>query len=60
MPARRPHPVRAVPVEEDDDRGGGTNARIASALPAGTYHIVAQPFGDYTSHGAYTLTTQTP
>jgi hypothetical protein len=47
-------------VEEDDDRGGGTNARIASALPAGTYHIVAQPFGDYTSHGAYTLTTQTP
>ena len=44
-------------VDQDDDSGGGTNARITRNVPAGTYYIVAKPFGDYTSHGAYTLIT---
>jgi len=42
-------------VEEDDDGGGNTNARITIPLAAGTYYVVAKPFGDYLSHGAYTL-----
>jgi hypothetical protein len=46
-------------IDEDDDSGGGTNARIARNLPAGAYFIVVEPFGDYTSHGAYTLSTKT-
>jgi hypothetical protein len=46
-------------IDEDDDSGGGTNARIARNLPAGAYTIVVEPFGDYTSHGAYTLITKT-
>jgi len=46
-------------VEDDDDDGGGTNARITRALPAGTYYVVAKPFGDYLAHGAYTLTAAT-
>ena len=46
-------------VDQDDDSGGGTNARITRNVPAGTYYIVAKPFGDYTSHGAYTLITKT-
>jgi Bacterial pre-peptidase C-terminal domain len=45
-------------IAEDDDSGGNTNARITTALSAGTYTIVAKPFGDYTSHGKYTLTTK--
>ncbi len=45
-------------LAEDDDSGGNTNARITPSLPAGTYTIVAKPFGDYTSHGKYTLTTK--
>jgi hypothetical protein len=45
-------------VDEDDDSGGGTNSRITRNVPAGTYYIVAKPFGDYTSHGAYTLIIQ--
>ena len=45
-------------VDEDDDSGGGTNSRITRNVSAGTYYIVAKPFGDYTSHGAYTLITQ--
>jgi hypothetical protein len=45
-------------VDEDDDSGGSTNARITRTLPAGTYFIVAEPFGDYTSHGAYSLVTK--
>src|SRR5260370_10955810 len=46
-------------VDEDDDRGGNTNARVTHSLAAGTYYIVAKPFGDYTRHGAYTLITAT-
>jgi hypothetical protein len=42
-------------VDEDDNSGGGTNSRITDTLPAGTYYIVAKPFGDYTQSGAYTL-----
>jgi hypothetical protein len=42
-------------VDVDDDSGGGTNSRITDSLPAGTYYVVAKPFGDYTQHGAYTL-----
>ena len=42
-------------LDEDDDSGGGTNARIAGQLPAGTYYVVVKPFGDYTKLGAYTL-----
>jgi len=45
-------------VDEDDDSGGGTNARITDSLPAGTYFVVVRPFGDYTDHGAYTLTAK--
>ena len=41
--------------DADDDSGGNTNARIIRHLAAGTYYMVAKPFGDYTSHGAYTL-----
>jgi Bacterial pre-peptidase C-terminal domain len=46
-------------IDEDDDSGGNTNARITRDLPAGTYFMVVKPFGDYTSHGAYTLVTKT-
>jgi hypothetical protein len=46
-------------VDEDDDSGGNTNARITHTLAAGTYYLVAKPFGGYTSHGAYTLITAT-
>ncbi len=42
-------------VEDDDDSGGNTNARITRALTAGTYYVVAKPLGDYLAHGAYTL-----
>jgi hypothetical protein len=45
-------------VDEDDDSGGNTNSRITHNLPAGTYFIVVKPFGEYTSHGAYTLITK--
>ena len=47
-------------VDVDDDSGGGTNARIVDTLPAGTYYIVAKPLGDYTQHGAYTLSLANP
>jgi hypothetical protein len=46
-------------IDEDDDSGGNTNARITHSLAAGTYFLVAKPFGDYTSHGAYTLSAAT-
>ena len=46
-------------IDEDDDGGGNTNSRITRNLAAGTYYIVAKPFGDYTSHGAYSLITST-
>lgn len=42
-------------VDEDDDSGGNTNARLVRPLGAGTYYVVAKPFGGYTSHGNYTL-----
>ena len=45
-------------VDEDDNGGGNTNARIAAPLSAGTYYVVAKPFGDYLKHGAYTLSVQ--
>jgi Bacterial pre-peptidase C-terminal domain len=45
-------------IDEDDDSGGGTNSWITHSLPAGTYFIVVKPFGEYTSHGAYTLITK--
>lgn len=44
---------------QDDDSGGGTNSRIQTMLPAGTYYIVAKPNGDYTASGAYTITLST-
>jgi tyrosinase len=46
-------------LAEDDDSGGGTNPRITQPLAAGTYYVVVKPFGDYTSHGAYTLSAKT-
>lgn len=42
-------------VDTDDDGGGNTNSRITHGLAAGTYYIVAKPFGDYLAHGAYRL-----
>jgi hypothetical protein len=42
-------------VDQDDDSGGGTNARITGLLGAGTYYVVAKPNGDYTDVGNYTL-----
>jgi Bacterial pre-peptidase C-terminal domain len=42
-------------VDEDDDSGGNTNARITRPLAAGTYYVVAKPLGDFLAHGAYTL-----
>jgi serine protease Do len=45
-------------VDDDDDSGGNTNARITAPLPAGTYYVVAKPFSGYLSHGAYTLTAK--
>jgi len=42
-------------ISQDDDSGGGTNARITTMLHAGTYYVVAKPFSDYFSQGAYTL-----
>jgi hypothetical protein len=42
-------------IDQDDDSGGGTNAMVAQFLPAGTYYVVVKPFGDYTSHGTYSL-----
>lgn len=42
-------------VAEDDNSGGGTNARITTPVAAGTYYVAAKPSGDYLSNGAYTL-----
>lgn len=42
-------------VAQDDDSGGGTNSRIVQQLKAGTYYVVAKPFANYYSVGAYTL-----
>lgn len=43
-------------VDQDDDGGGDTNARINRPLDKGTYFVVAKPLGSYTAGGAYTLT----
>jgi hypothetical protein len=42
-------------IDQDDDSGGGTNAKVTDLLPAGSYYVVVKPFGDYTSHGTYSL-----
>jgi hypothetical protein len=42
-------------VDEDDNSGGDTNARITNVLPAGTYYIVARPSSEYFSAGNYIL-----
>lgn len=46
-------------LEEDDDSGGDTRSRITISLAAGSYYLIAKPFGDYRQHGAYTLTART-
>jgi hypothetical protein len=43
-------------IAEDDNSGGGSNARISQNLDAGTYFIVVKPVSDYLSVGNYTLT----
>jgi hypothetical protein len=43
-------------IEQDDDDGGGNDARISISLAPGTYIIGANSFA--VSTGAYTLTTQ--
>ncbi len=42
-------------VAQDDDSGGGTNARLTMPLSKGTYFAVAKPLMDYRSTGGYTL-----
>jgi hypothetical protein len=42
-------------VDQDDDSGGNTNARINRQLSAGTYFVVAKAISSYTSVGAYAL-----
>jgi hypothetical protein len=49
--------AKGAVVDQDDDSGGNTDARITRSLAAGTYMIVVKPFGDFTSHGKYVLTT---
>jgi len=46
-------------LDEDDDSGGNTNSRITRDLQAGTYYMVVEPFGNYTAHGAYTVSVKT-
>jgi hypothetical protein len=45
-------------VAEDDNAGGGSNARITRSLAAGTYFIVANSY-DPGSTGAYSLSVRT-
>jgi len=45
-------------VGQDDDSGGGTNARITMQLAPGSYWVVARPSTDFTAAGSYTLTVQ--
>ena len=45
-------------VDQDDDSGGNTNARLNRPLSAGTYYVVAKPFSDFTHVGAYILSLQ--
>jgi hypothetical protein len=42
-------------VAQDDDSGGGTNARIQQSLAAGTYYVFAKQFGNYYPVGNYTV-----
>lgn len=42
-------------VAQDDDSGGGTNARIQQKLAAGQYFVYAKPFANYYSVGGYTV-----
>jgi hypothetical protein len=42
-------------LAQDDDSGGGTNARIQQKLAAGTYYVYAKPFANYYSLGSYAL-----
>jgi hypothetical protein len=42
-------------VGEDDDSGGGTNARLTQAVSAGTYYVVAKPLSGYYNVGGYSL-----
>jgi hypothetical protein len=42
-------------IDEDDNSGGGTNARVTDTFDPGTYLIVAKPFSGYTATGKYTL-----
>ncbi len=50
--------AKGAEVDEDDDGGGNTNARLARALAAGTYTIAVKPFGDYRDQGKYTLSVK--
>ena len=46
-------------LREDDDRGGGTDARITSVLAAGSYTVEATSFlGHIPVSGAFTLTVR--
>jgi serine protease Do len=42
-------------VDQDDDSGGNTDARIARLLGAGEYYVVVTPVGGYTQGGGYQL-----
>ncbi len=44
-------------IAEDDDGGGGTNARIMRILPAGRYIVLANTY-DANTFGAYQLTAR--
>uniref|UniRef100_Q01V58 Peptidase domain protein n=1 Tax=Solibacter usitatus (strain Ellin6076) TaxID=234267 RepID=Q01V58_SOLUE len=50
--------AKGAEMDEDDDSGGNTNARLTRALAAGTYTIVVKPFGDYRDQGKYTLSVK--
>jgi hypothetical protein len=43
-------------IDQDDNSGGGTNARITDTFDPGAYYVVARPFSSYSSTGQYTLT----
>jgi len=42
-------------IDEDDDGGDGTNARITHMLGSGTYYVVAKAATDYTAAGGYSV-----
>jgi hypothetical protein len=42
-------------IAQDDDSGGGTNARVIQQLGAGTYFVLAKQFANYYPSGKYTL-----